>query len=466
MSKEQPLRQAALKGGAYLAGRQVVSIALKFIGVMLITRALGPASYGAYVSAFNVYQYLLLLGQAGVGVYLLRYQGTVPDQAYTTAYSLLGVMSLVILGAAELGRDGLGALIGVEGFEQVATIMVLALPFQLLSVPATIKLERALNYQAVATLEIAGQLCFYALAVPLVLMGHGPVSLAFAWLLQQIISFGIAHAYIRALPRFSFHPETAKQTLRYAATFSFANWIWQLRMLVNPMIIGPALGAEAVGLVGMTIGLLEMLSIIKTIIWRLSVAILAKVQHDVERLRKAVTEGMELQLLVVGATLLGFGWTGHFIVPWLFGARWAPVMDLYPYVALSYLTVAPFNMHSATLSVLNRNLGLGVYHAVHVVVFATVAYWAVPRYGMVGYGYGELATLPVYYLMHLVLARVIGSPDYRLTALWWVASAIGLFWHQIGLWAIAVPFLALLTPWSLRKIRSYAMLILAKRRPS
>lgn len=466
MSGNQPLRQAALKGGAYLAGRQVVSIGLKFIGVMLITRALGPASYGAYVSAFNVYQYLLLLGQAGVGVYLLRHSGEVPEQAYSTAYTLLGIMSLVILGAAEIGRDDLGALIGVEGFEAVAAIMVLALPFQLLSVPASIRLERALNYKAVATLEIAGQVCFYMLAVPLVLLGYGPVSLAFAWLLQQIVSAVMAHWYIRAFPKFSFHATIAKQILQYATTFSFANWIWQLRMLINPMIVGPALGAEAVGLVGMCIGLLEMLSIIKTIIWRLSVAILAKVQHDIQKLRKAVTEGMELQLLVVGATLLGFGWTGHFIVPWLFGARWAPVMDVYPYIALSYLTVAPFNMHSATLSVLNRNVGLGVYHAVHVVVFASVAYWAVPLYGMVGYGYGELATLPVYFLLHLALARAIGSPDYRLTLLWWAAAAVGLFWRQFGLWAIAVPFLALLTPWSLRKIKQYATLLLAKRAAS
>jgi O-antigen/teichoic acid export membrane protein len=227
-----------------------------------------------------------------------------------------------------------------------------------------------------------------------------------------------------------------------------------MRMLVNPLIVGPALGAKAVGIIGMTVGLLELLTVIKTITWRLSVAILTKVRSETARLRKAVTDGMELGVLATGAILLGFGWTGGFIVPRLFGPRWLGVMDIYPYIALSYLTISTFNVHSATLSVINRNRGLAVYHTISVSIFATVAYFAVAKFGIVGYGYAEVATVPAYYAMHLVLARAIGSPDYRLTAIWWAGAAIGLFWG-FGLWLIAVPFLALLMPASLRKLRGY-----------
>jgi PST family polysaccharide transporter len=254
------------------------------------------------------------------------------------------------------------------------------------------------------------------------------------------------------VPRFSFDPAVARGIVRYAADFSVANWIWQLRMLVNPLIVGPALGAKAVGIVGMTIGLLEMLSIIKTIAWRLSVAILTKFRSNVERLRTAVTEGMELQVLAVGAILLGFDWTGEWLVPRLFGARWLGVMDIYPYIALSYLTQATFNIHSAVLSVINRNRDLAVYHTVSVAVFAAVAQIMVSRVGIDGYGYGEVATIPAYFLMHFFLARAIGSPDYRITAIWWCGAAIGLFW-RFEHWAILAPFLALLLPVSLRKLR-------------
>jgi PST family polysaccharide transporter len=54
--------------------------------------------------------------------------------------------------------------------------------------------------------------------------------------------------------------------------------------------------------------------------------------------------------------------------------------------------------------------------------------------------------------MHLFLARAIGSPDYRVAAIWWCGAAIGLFW-RFGHWAIVAPFAALALPVSLRKLR-------------
>jgi O-antigen/teichoic acid export membrane protein len=455
MSHERRLRRAALRGGVYLAARQIVSILLKFVGVILITRVLGPANYGAYVSGVNIYSYSLAIGSAGVSVYLLRHEGDVPELSYGTAYSILMMMGLLLLTSIEMGAGLLANWTGVAGFEPVMRIIVLALPVQLLEMPASVRLERRLDYRSVAMVDIVGQIAFYVLAVPLVMLRFGPNALAAAWVLQQIVTCLAAHVAAKTYPRFSFDRGTGRGIVRYAAEFSVANWIWQLRMLVNPLIVGPALGAQAVGIVGMTIGLLEMLSIIKTIAWRLSVAILTKFRSDVERIRNAVTEGMELQVLAVGSILLAFGWTGHFIVPRLFGPRWIGVMDIYPYIALSYLTIATFNIHSATLSVINRNRGLAIYHMISVTIFAGVAYFAVSRFGILGYGYAELATIPAYIVMHIVLARAIGSPDYRLAALWWFGAAIGLFW-QVGLWAIAVPFLVLLLPISAKKLQKYS----------
>lgn len=454
MPPKMRLRQAALRGGAYLAGRQVVSILLKFVGVILITRVLGPAKYGAYVSAFNIYQYAATISFTGVGVYLLRHDGDVPELSFRTAYSILMMTGLPLLFIIEFGAGMLGNWTGVAGFEPVMRVIVLGLPLQLLSMPASVRLERRLDYRSVALIEILGQVAFYILAVPLVILKFGPVSLAAAWVLQQTITCFGAHAAAKTLPRFSFDRATARRIFQYAAEFSVANWIWQARVLVNPLVVGPALGAQAVGLVGMTVGLLEMLSIIKTIAWRLSVAILTKFKSDYAKLRTAVTEGMELQVLAVGTILLAFGWTGQFIVPHLFGARWLGVMDLYPYIALSYLTQAAFNIHSATLSVVNRNRGLAVYHLISVAIFASVAYLAVARFGIVGYGYAEVATVPAYIALHFVLARVIGSPDYRLAAIWWIGAATGLFW-QFSLWTIAAPFIALAMPASVRQLRKY-----------
>lgn len=465
MTANAGLRQSAMRGGAYLIGRQGLAVILKLIGVMLITRVLGPTPYGAYVSAFNIYQYALLLGQAGVGVYLLRHPGDVPDKVYRTSFTLLLIMSAILTAAMELSRPAITAWTGVGGYAPVMGVMALALPFQLIAIPATISLERGLHYRNVAMIEIGGDVAYYGLATPLVLLGFGPVGLGMAFLVQKIIFLGLALYLSRSLPRFGFDWKTAREIIRYASTFSFANWIWQLRMLVNPLIAAPVLGAQAVGLIGMTIGILEMLSIAKTIAWRLSVSVLGRVQNDYAKLRRAVTEGMELQTLAVGVMLLGFGWTGAYIVPLVFGARWAPVMTFYPYIALSYLTIATFNVHSAVMSVIDRNRDLAYSFIIHILLFAGTAWFAVRHFGAIGYGYAELATLPSYLLMHWLIARILGSPDYRLTILWWSATAIGLFWRDLGPWAIAVPFVALAMPASIRRLREYRRLVM-RRKPT
>jgi PST family polysaccharide transporter len=448
-----------------LFGRQLISVALKFIGVLLITRVLGPEGYGSYVAAFGVYQYILSIGQAGIGVFLVRHEGTPSAQHYGTATSLLLILSLTVAVVVEAAVAPMSAYVGVTGFSEVIRIMILALPLQTLSIPAVSNIERSLNYRAVAMVELGGQVVYYFVAIPLV-YGYGAIGLAYAWIAQQFVTFALAYYLARQRPTFGWDSKIAREIIAYSWTFSFANWIWQARSLVNPFVVGPALGGYAVGIVGMTIGILEMLSILKTIAWRLSVSVLARVQSDHAKLVKALSEGMEIQTLAIGSILLGFSWFGQWIIPLVFGARWLPVLDIYPFVAASYLTIALFNIHSATLSVLHLNKPLAIYHLVHIVVFAAAAQLLVPLLGMKGYGWAELSTLPVYFLLHRAIARAIGSPDYRLALIWWSGALVGLFWREIGLWAIAAPFVALVVPSSTAKLKSYFVLVRQRRATS
>lgn len=452
MAPNTTLRAAVFKGGSYLLMRHIISIALKLIGVLVITRLIHPAEYASYISAANIYQYVIVLGELGVGVFLLRQPGEVSEQTFGTAYTLLLSIAVGMIIVVELAAATLADWINVPGFAAALSLIVFAIPFHLLAVPATVRLERALDYRSVALVEFVGQLVYYALAIPLVLGGYGAISLVISFLVQEFAVFVLAHTAARRTPVIAWDRRTATTMLRYSISFSAGTWIWQLRLLVNPFIIGHYVGAGAVGVVGMTIGLLDMLTIIRVIAWRISVAVLARFQTDMGKLREAVTEGIQLQALAVGSILLGFAWAGHVIVPLLFGERWAPVMDVYPYLAVSYLTQALFGMHTSALSVLQKNGQIAVFHLVHIALFAIAVSLLAPAYGIVGYGLGELVALSSYVLVHRFLVRAIGSPDYQLPALWWTGLVIGMFWRQIGPWAIAVPFLVLLWPASVRRV--------------
>jgi PST family polysaccharide transporter len=112
-----------------------------------------------------------------------------------------------------------------------------------------------------------------------------------------------------------------------------------------------------------------------------------------------------------------------------------PVVMVYPFIALSNLTNSLFNMHSSALYVLRRNWEVTAFNVVYMVLFVGAALLLVPRFGLVGYGWAEVATLASYVVVHLYVMRYIGSPDYWLAGLWWAACAGAMFVYQLGWWA-------------------------------
>ena len=67
-------------------------------------------------------------------------------------------------------------------------------------------------------------------------------------------------------------------------------------------------------------------------------------------------KGMQLQTLALAPVLLGFSWVGGLFLPQLLGDRWAPILDVFPFIAVSYLTNALFNMHSSVLGGVSKEL--------------------------------------------------------------------------------------------------------------
>jgi O-antigen/teichoic acid export membrane protein len=425
------------------------------VSLLLITRIIGPAGYGAYVAAMGVYSYALFLAQTGVATYLNRQAERDAEADFNTASTLLLGTSLIVVLVIESAMSLIAGWVGIAGFGPLFEVVILVLPVQCLGIPAISRLEKALDYRRVALGEISCQVAGYALMIPMTLAGYGPWGLAVSWIVQQVLGFGLWYILARRLPRFGWNREIAWKIVRYSVSYCAASGIWQLRGLVNPMIVGHSLGSEIVGQIGLTIAILEKLAFAKGIAWRLSIPALARVQDSPVKLCKAITQGMELQVLAIAPFILGFAWFGWLIIPVLFKDRWNPVMDVFPFIALSYLTNAQFSIHSSVLYVLHKNWDVFRFHVLHVMIFAVTAYLASPYLGILGYGVAELAAIASYGLLHVYVVQNIGSPDYRVSAVWWMAAVLGLFWHELGWWIIPLPFLVLLWPPSVRRLRYY-----------
>src|SRR5690606_6802481 len=66
------LREQVVKGGAYLAVREGLGLAVSLGGVLLLTRLIGPANYGLYAGSLGIVLTAGFVGRMGVDVCLVR----------------------------------------------------------------------------------------------------------------------------------------------------------------------------------------------------------------------------------------------------------------------------------------------------------------------------------------------------------------------------------------------------------
>ena len=210
------LRRHIFSSGYTVALRLLTTFALKLVGVLIISRILGPAGYGSYVAAYSVYMFALSVGLAAIPVYLTRREGTLTSREIGAATTFLLIASTLIVLLVEALSGLLGAYTNIPGFPEVLRIMAFALPLQALSMPAQALVERRLDLMGVAIIELSTLAAYYACALPLALAGVGPAALAYALVFQSLLAAPIAYAVARTRPRFGWDSLFILAMLRFA----------------------------------------------------------------------------------------------------------------------------------------------------------------------------------------------------------------------------------------------------------
>jgi PST family polysaccharide transporter len=451
------LRSSALRGGAYLAGRQLVGMLLSLAAVLVTTRVIGPAKYGIYAAALGICATIQNLGTVGIGVYLVRQPGEADERDYHLSSTVLGVLGVSMALATLALVPVIVRWVNIPGLGPVLRVMTLSLVFQLFAIPANARLERALDYRRVALIDLTAQVIYVLLTFVLAVMGAGAWALVAGFCLQQAAICLGAHRAAKYRPRFHWDSARFRHMAHYAMGFFASQSVWQFRNLANPMIVGHFLGAADVGYVSIAIRMIELLTFMKNAAWRISFAVLGRVQHDTRRMLLAINEGMKLLNLAVGPVLVIFGLIGVWVMPLAFGVRWQPAMRIFPFIALSYLTNSLFNLQQSALYVIKKNWQVTEFNLANVILFLGAAWTLVPRLGINGYGWAEVVSLASYGVIHLSTRKYIGRLDYGMVGLWWSSLSAALFWQYLGLWIVLLPAAVLLWPATLRQLRGYAL---------
>ena len=429
-AEEEPgvpeLKNALIGGGSALAVRETAGLLLSLIAVPIIFREIGPTGYGLLGVALAIGSYANRIGALGLDLYLIRYPGTIPSALVGETLAFVGLIATLLAGAILVAATPLARLFGIPGAENLVRLAAGYVWLYLLGRIPLASLEHKLKFRTVAGIELTGILVYFGLVLSLIFSGSGYWGVALAMLAQSAVMTTLAFVRNPIVPRLIF----PTPGLRRAVSFAFASqasiWLWSLRDLAGPVLVGNLLGLEALGIITGAFLVLNRVAFLRQVVWRSSVAGLAKID-DPGLLRRAIAKGMLFQVILLGAVFAVFAVTSPWVLPPLIGERWDQMIFVFPFIAFGTLVNATFGLHSAALFARSRIGDMTVFHLAHVVTLWAVAALLIPVFGLGGYCAAEIAATWPYVLLHFYLKRELGSPDYRLPLVIAGASAAVLF---------------------------------------
>lgn len=452
----EELRRKVFVGGSFMLFRQGLSIIISLFGVVLLTRLIGPSNYGIYNAVMGIYLFIYYLTQFGVNVYLVRKEGEIEKEEYDQAWTFLVFIGLIALFISEALIPLIGKWVRLSGFNSVAFVIFLCYPISLANIVPISKLERELNYKRVALIELFAQIIYYAIGLPLAFLGSGVWAPVTGWWAQQVFVVSLSTISAKYKPKIYFRAELMKNMLGYGLSYSISFWIWQFRNLVNPLIVGRFLGAESVGYVALAIRIVEILTFAKGVVWRISIAVMGRLQREKERLLEIINEGMRIQLLAIFSLVLPFSIIAKWIVPLFFGNKWIPVLKIFPFIALAYIVNSVFSLHSSALYTLGKNKEVAIFHGIHITLFAGGTFLFIHNFGLISYGIGELIACLAYVPIHYFLLKNVGKPDYSVPFIWLASLSLPLFKDNLGLFVYLTILLIFVFPSSRKDIIRYS----------
>ncbi|BCW96215.1 MAG: oligosaccharide flippase family protein [Fimbriimonadales bacterium] len=466
------LRRRAVEGSLYLSLRRVFTIALSIVGVLYVTRIVGPENYGLYASAMGVYLFLTQLVGTGVRTYLIRAPQDAPREIWHQAFWWLLLFSAALTGAALVALRVLGVFwIRTEGFFTVALALCVGLPLHAVSIVAQAALEKELRYKRIALIDTLAQTSSYAVSVPMALLGFGVWALVAAYWAAQLVNVSLAFFSTRYRPRWQWERGMLRDMLGFSFSQAASEWLYYAKNLAPALVLLPIAGKEAVGYLTLAERLLNMLNFAQIAIRNVTTSVFARLQDQPHKLLNTLYVSSQAQILSLGGASLVFVLTAWHVLPPLFGAQWDIRLAI---LALAILTAE--QLLTATFSA--QAQALYVIRQSHVVtraalVFAFNLYWstalcaslAPEGYEVLGYGVAYfLAHLPNNVFLHQGIKRYIGQPYYGVNLLWAVAMGVSL----LAPVAYYAPLLALgvfLLPASRRALRELLREIRALRPP-
>jgi len=372
----------AIRGAAALGLRQLVAYGLNALAGLLLARWLAPADFAVFGIVSFLVAFLVTFGDVGLGASLIRRSEAPVERDLLVMFAIQLAISLILSAGVCVAAPRLAHLYGLPSHDAWAfRWAALALPVTAIQTVATVQLERELQFDRLAAIEVAQALVYFACLVGFVASGLGVSSFGLAVLLRAVAGAVAARLVKPWRIGLAWDWARTRTFLRFGLPYQGSAAVSLIKDSITPVFIGVFLGRAAVGYVNWAQMVATYPLIGLMIFQRVYLPSFARLQSDPERLRRLVEETIRAAHLITAPlavfTLVFIGPIAHV----LFGDRWSAALPLF------------YWMWGATLIIPTAIPVVGLLNALgrsHVTfgfsVLAMIETWAIGLPGVIRFG--------------------------------------------------------------------------------
>jgi O-antigen/teichoic acid export membrane protein len=378
---------------------------LELLVTVVLARLLTPREFGVMASAVVVMKCSEIFSQFGIAAAMVQR----PDLEARHVHA--GFLLSCCFGAA------LTALIFLlaPGIAQFFRMDELAPPLRLLSsvyiiqgvsLTAESLLQRKMKFRLlVSTQAVSYTFGYGVVAISLALWGLGIWALVWGQVLQSLVKSVI---YLAIEP----HSKSLKLELRAVKDLlSFGGGLTITRICNSfagqgdNLVIGRLLGAEPLGLYGRAYQLMVMpANLFGMALDQVLFPVMAKVQTERDRLRKAYERGVALIALMVLPVSVTMCVLAPEIVMVLFGPKWSGVVLPFQILAVGMLFRTSYKMGDSLARATGAVYGVAWRHGLYA-VFVVGGTWIGQFWGLPGASFGVLGAIALNFMLMAHLSQ-------------------------------------------------------------
>jgi PST family polysaccharide transporter len=395
------LKHQAIRGGVAKVLAQTVSFVLRMGALMILARLLGPTDFGLVGMVTAVTGVLSLFKEFGLSVASVQRENITDPEISTLFWInlLVGVsLGLIAVAVSPL----VVAFYDEPRLSTITIALASGFVFNAAGVQHSAVLQRRLQFTSLAIIDVASLLISSVVSITLAVRGYGYWALV-AWSISTpLCATVMAWLKTRWLPGRPRFEGRVLAMLRFGTTVTLNGVVVYIAYNLDKVLLGRFFGAEITGIYGRAFQLITLpTENLNTAVGTVVFPVLARVQHEPERLRTYFLKAYSLVLAVTIPISIVCALFASELIHILLGPQWkdaVPIFRLLIPTITIFALINPTGWLLVALGMVGRSLKIALVIAPVVITGYVVGL----PYGPRGVACGYSAAMTLWLIPHLI----------------------------------------------------------------